>query len=258
MDLAFRDRFTDRWHRYFGAEELPLTFHYTDREDGPPPVEPVKERRCLLAELARARGGEPLRFGADSFGCPGGRRYAGFDERLRPDFEYFLSCGIPGRMEGERYKKSPEIVRDLLARAQGFRAPARFLVVKRWDTLEAGDEPEVAAFFARPDALAGLFTLAGFPSADDLVVAPFGAGCSTIIQRPFLERDRESPRAVLGMFDVSARPHVPAETLCFSVPISLLRRMTDDMDESFLITDSWEKVRRRLRPAARSRAPEVA
>jgi len=24
---------------------------------------------------------------------------------------YFLSCGLPGTVEGERYKKSPELVR---------------------------------------------------------------------------------------------------------------------------------------------------
>lgn len=29
-----------------------------------------------------------------------------------PNFEYFLSCGIPGKLEGERYKKTPELVRS--------------------------------------------------------------------------------------------------------------------------------------------------
>ncbi len=30
-----------------------------------------------------------------------------------PGFEYFLSCGIPGKLEGERYKKTPALVKDL-------------------------------------------------------------------------------------------------------------------------------------------------
>ena len=34
----------------------------------------------------------------------------GFTQELRPNFEFFLSCGIPGEMEGERYKKSQELV----------------------------------------------------------------------------------------------------------------------------------------------------
>lgn len=32
---------------------------------------------------------------------------------MRPKFEYFLSCGIPGEMEGERYIRTPEMVLDL-------------------------------------------------------------------------------------------------------------------------------------------------
>jgi hypothetical protein len=28
----------------------------------------------------------------------------GFTQELRPNFEFFLTCGIPGEMEGERYK----------------------------------------------------------------------------------------------------------------------------------------------------------
>jgi hypothetical protein len=33
---------------------------------------------------------------------------------LRSGFEYFLSYGIPGKMEGERYKKSLDLVIDFL------------------------------------------------------------------------------------------------------------------------------------------------
>jgi hypothetical protein len=248
MDTALRDRFLTLWRTYFGLEELPLAFFYTDRESDGPLVVARQKWRCMVSELARAReGGETLRFGAGSFACMGGKRYAGYSERLRPKFEYFLSCGIPGEMEGERYKKTPELVRELLARAPVFRAPKPFLIVKRWDTLAPDDDPEVVVFFARPDALAGLFTLAGYDTADDqAVIAPFGAGCSTIIQRPYLERERPTQRAVLGLFDVSARPSVPADRLSFAVPYGKLLSMMNDMDESFLITESWAAVRKRL------------
>jgi hypothetical protein len=48
------------------------------------------------------------------------------------------------------------------------------------------------------------------------------------------------------MFDVSARPCVPAKMLSFAVPWQKLVRMVDQMDESFLITPSWHKVRARM------------
>ncbi|HEX9912608.1 MAG TPA: hypothetical protein VGB01_05090, partial [candidate division Zixibacteria bacterium] len=63
---------------------------------------------------------------------------------------------------------------------------------------------------------------------------------------PYLEKNSDRPRAVLGMFDVSARPCVPEETLTFSVPMNKFTRMIDNMEESFLTTSSWSKVKKRI------------
>ncbi len=52
------------------------------------------------------------------------------------------------------------------------------------------------------------------------------------------------------MFDVSARPEVPQATLTFAVPMRRLEQMAANMDESFLITESWKKVRGRVQQAA--------
>ena len=128
-----------------------------------------------------------------------------------------------------------------------FTAPARFIVFKRWDKLEPADNPEVVIFFAQPDVLSGLFTLASFDEADpNGVFAPFSAGCGSIVQYPYLERDSNRPRGVLGMFDVSARPFVPKETLTFALPMIKFLRMIENMEESFLMTASWSKVKARI------------
>ena len=75
--------------------------------------------------------------------------------------------------------------------------------------LDESDDPAVVIFFAKADVLSGLFTLANYDEVEpNGVIAPFGAGCSTIVMYPYLERDADRPRAVLGMFDVSARPFV--------------------------------------------------
>jgi hypothetical protein len=118
--------------------------------------------------------------------------------------------------------------------------------------LEEQDNPEVVIFFAQPDVLSGLFTLAGFDVAEpDGVISPFAAGCGTIVQYPYLEKDKERPRGVIGMFDVSARPFVPANMLTFSVPMNKFARMVENMEESFLITESWNKVQKRIGKAAK-------
>jgi hypothetical protein len=188
-----------------------------------------------------------MAFGIDSLGCGGARRYLGFADSLRPNFEYFLSCGIPGEMKGERYKKSPEIVRTIMKNQPAMRAPGKFIVFKRWDLLEEGDEPRVVVFFAPPDVLSGLFTLASFDEADlHGVIAPFSAGCGSIVGYPYLEQESERPRCVLGMFDVSARPCVDGSVLTFAAPMKKFARMVGDMEESFLITPSWRKIRKRI------------
>ncbi|MBI4537292.1 MAG: DUF169 domain-containing protein [candidate division NC10 bacterium] len=247
MDLNLRDRFNTRWRQYFGEAELPITFYYTDREDTATAAAAATGHRCVVGDLAEVRHGKPLRFDLDSVGCWGGKRYFGFTQTISPTFDYFLSCGIPGKVDGERYKKSPELVRAFVAQSPTFTAPAKFIVFKRWDHLDERDEPAVAIFFARPDVLSGLFTLTNFDETDpNGVFAPFAAGCGSIVQYPYLERTKPRPRAVLGMFDVSARPCVPKDVLSFAIPMPKLERMIADMPESFLITHSWEKVRERL------------
>ena len=79
------------------------------------------------------------------------------------------------------------------------------------------------------------------------VIAPFCAGCASIVDYPYKEFKSSEPRAVLGMFDVSARPCVPSTVLTFAVPWSKYVRMVNNMKESFLITKSWNKVRMRMK-----------
>ena len=128
-----------------------------------------------------------------------------------------------------------------------FKAPGHFIVFKRWDQLDETDQPQVVIFFARPDMLAGLFTLANFDQEDpNGVIAPFGSGCSSIVYHPFAQLQSSRPKPVIGMFDVSARPHVAKDELTFSVPMARFRTMIDYMDESFLITGSWKKIQKRI------------
>jgi uncharacterized protein (DUF169 family) len=247
MKPGLKQEFTQRWIKYFPGAELPMAFYYTDKE-GQAPVHRITEgQHCFVNDLAAIRQGRALSFDTKSIACFGGKRYLGFSQSLMPNFEYFLSCGIPGKLEGERYKKSPELVKELFNHVPTIQAPGKYIVFKRWDALEEADEPQVVIFFASPDVLSGLFTLANYDEpTNEAVFCPMGAGCGTIVQYPLIECKSDRPRAVLGMFDVSARPGVDPGTLTFSVPMQKFERMVADMDESFLITGSWEKIKNRL------------
>jgi uncharacterized protein (DUF169 family) len=250
MNAAFKNKFIRLWRKYFNNAELPITFYYTDEKGRAEAVRRGAVPRCVIGAMAKIEQGESLAFDVDAVGCPGGKRYLGFTPELpMPDFEYFLSCGIPGKLEGERYKKTPEMVKEYMKKhAPAVKAPAKYIVFKRWDKLTAKDSPEVVVFFAKADVLAGLFTLASFDEAgQNMVTAPFGSGCASIVQYPYLETKSARPRAVIGMFDVSARPYVNKDTLSFAAPMSKFIRMVDNMEESFLITPSWAKIQKRIK-----------
>jgi uncharacterized protein (DUF169 family) len=246
MTIELKERFLVLWKKYFGEAELPITFYYTEGDGGAERAEKPKGRSCLICELAKVRNGRSLYFNSDSLACRGARRYLGYTEKMRPGFEYFLSCGN-GEMEGERYIRTPEMVREIMKNQETLPVNGKNIVFKRWDNLTPSDNPEVVVFFANPDVLAGLFTLANFDQTDpNGTITPFGAGCGTIVHYPYLESLTERQRAVIGMFDISARPCVQENILTFAIAMRRFERIITYMEESFLITETWTIVRNRI------------
>jgi len=248
MDIDSKEKFIRLWKKYFDTGDLPIVFYYTDTPMGEEFIQSSSNHRCIMADLIKVFKGRSICFNTDSFSCFGGKRYLGFSRKLMPDFEYFLSCGIPGKLEGERYKKTPELVKEFIEKVPKFEAPDKFIIFKRWDKLQEADEPDVVIFFAPPDVLSGLFTLASFDVSDPVGVScPFSAGCGSIVQYPYQEKESDPPKAVLGMFDVSARPYVSKDVLTFSIPINKFATMIDNVEQSFLMTQSWDKIHRRIK-----------
>ena len=82
MDMQFKGNFIRLWQKYFNNAELPITFYYTDSEDRAEFVKPGLGARCIIGALAKIRKGESGAFGAESVGCPGGKKYMGFSGDL--------------------------------------------------------------------------------------------------------------------------------------------------------------------------------
>jgi len=238
----------EKFYERLGLKEHPLGVFYSNKEPAKG-IRPTGEgHACMFGLLKRARHhGETVYFDENHTGCQGGAYYMGFREMSRPKIEYFLSCGIPGEMEGERYIKTPEIARQYFASSKPRKAPAKFGIFKPLNNLAPNEEPEVIIFFAHPDVLSGLFTLTNYAAERaDAVRIPFSSGCGSIVSHPLKEAEKENPQAILGMFDVSARPFVEPNVLTLAMPTKLFLLLLDNQDESFLITKSWEIVRKRI------------
>ncbi len=230
-----------------GLKESPLGIYYTnDQPDGVTPKTGIHV--CMIGLLKEARKkGKTVFFDKDHFGCPGGAYYMGFLESPRPNIEYFLSCGIPGQMEGERYIKTPEPAREYFGKMKPRQAPATYCVFKPVEAFQKEEKPEVVVFFASADTLSGLFTLTNYAlERMDGVRTPFGSGCSAILTHPLREAEGEKPQAILGMFDVSARPMVERDILTLAMPFSLFLKLLENVQGSFLETGSWKKVLKRI------------
>jgi hypothetical protein len=261
MDIVLRDRFTSLWQKYFPGAELPKTLELREISPDVEKVPPPEGGGCLIGKLNRVRKGTPLVFDENSISCPGGLMYSGYSAERPPDFRYFLSYGKPGVLEGERYKMTPEIVDSWEKTIPEFSSAGKEMHFKRWDQLGEADAPEVVIFFARPEVLSGLFTLANFDQSDpNGVICPMGAGCSSIILYPWLEEQKQKekekgeakdepedgPKVVLGTFDPSARPCVPLDVLTMAFPMKRFEKAVGYMEESFLATKEWERVEKKI------------
>jgi uncharacterized protein (DUF169 family) len=246
MNTVLKDKLIEMWSKYFGEAELPITFYYSEEDGGAEKAFKPEGWSCLICELAKVRKGRSLCYNEDAVKCLGAKRFLGYTTQIRPGFEYFLSCGND-TVEGERYMQTPEMVKEWISNQPLVSAGGRNIIFKRWDKLNEEDHPEVVIFFAKPDILSGLFTLTRFDRTDqDAVICPFSSGCSSIVYLPYLESMSGKQRAVIGMFDPSARRCVPADVLSFAVPYKRFEQMAARMEESFLITKTWATVRERI------------
>lgn len=100
MNNDLKSAFLKLWKKYFGNAELPIVFYYTEGDGGAEWAEKQKGRSCLLCELAKVISGMSLVYNEERLKCMGAKRYLGYTDKMRPGFEYFLSCGNE-EMEGE-------------------------------------------------------------------------------------------------------------------------------------------------------------
>lgn len=246
MNLEKRNQFIVLWKKYFGTSELPLAGYYSPTDRGVKVVAKPSGHSCLIAQLMVARKGQALCFHPDSVNCGGGKYYLGFADRINERFACFLSNGEDGGF-CERYKQSPVLVERMLEMIPRLPVAGENLIFKRWDKLEEEDDPQFVIFFATPDTLSGLFTLACFDSNDpDAVITPFGAGCTSIIYYPYREYLEKGKRAIIGLFDPSARKCIKSDILSFALPIDRFWEIMNEMEESFLITPTWAFIQKRL------------
>ena len=243
MDI---DTFINNYREAFGQQtELPIAFWYSDRPEAPT----EKVSGCFFKSMAQVRSGKTISLNAETIGCGGGKFYTGFTD---------MPEHVPGFVSlKEKYKKTPEMVVDFIQEIQVPKAEKAWLHFTRIDNLASFDKAEGILFLATPDVLAGLTTWAFFDSnAFDMVSAPFGSGCCSVVTQTVLENRKQGKRTFIGFFDPSVRPYFEADLLSFTIPMSRFKEMYHTMRESCLFdTRAWGKIKDRIQNARKETTP---
>ena len=251
-----------------GHFEEPMGMFYTDRRPAEgfapkpgrlPTVEEEARREvdfaalagnfsCVIGMIWLARKKRSVAwFDRERFGCLGGAFFLGFMQQQLELNIHYVSTGIPGVLEGERYLASPAVTRKFYTGIDPRPAPKSFCVFKPLSQFAEGEAPELVTFFGRPEVISGLHQLATFVTDDfHAVQSPFGSGCANMVTWPLKYLEEGRLNAVLGGWDPSDRPFMKTDELTFTVPVSMYRMMLDRWRESFLTASGWKSVVKKI------------
>jgi uncharacterized protein (DUF169 family) len=213
---------------------------------------------CVASTMVAVARGKTAVFDRKSFGCPGGGVGLGFGDQYRQcnmAIDDLLSNGneeVAARMqrrskmaEGERFFKSPEVVRRWVDSLPMTDVDAEYVVMKPLSEVSDDEVPEVLVFLVNPDQLSALVVLADYQhGTGESSIARFGGACQSILVA-YAEARTDHPRGVIGFFDIAQRPKVDRDMLSFTAPWSLYVEMEANVSGSFLEMEDWRKLQER-------------
>lgn len=229
--------FIKNYKEAFGeSAELPIVFWYSDTLEN----QTEKINGCFFKSMKKVREGATVSLNAEVVGCGGGKFYTGFTE-MPEHVPTFVS-------QKEKYKETPEMVREFVDQLGVPRTEKQYLHFARIDKVEQLEQMEGILFLATPDMLSGLTTWAYFDNnAEDAVVSSFASGCSAVVTQTVLENRKGGRRTFIGFFDPSVRPYFEPDILSYTIPMSRFKEMYQTMRSSCLFdTHAWGKIRERM------------
>jgi len=233
---------------------------------------------CVVSLFAAAAArGITGAFDRQTYGCWGGGVGLGFGNQYEnfpggvECFCRFLSSGNQeseqgraigeqmstsgwGRMaddflKGERYLKDPEGTRRFIEALPMRDIAAGWVVVKPLEQADPErEEVKSVTFFVDPDRLSALVILANYgrPGLENVII-PWAAGCQVMGILAYQELEREYPRGLVGLTDISARRNVRGllgrHVLSFTAPWPLFREMEANTEGSFFQRETWRALR---------------
>ncbi|GAB6183182.1 DUF169 domain-containing protein [Thermodesulfovibrio hydrogeniphilus] len=228
---------------------------------------------CVMWLFASAVKGKIAVFDRNTYGCWGGGVGLGFGnvyEKFPGGIEcfyYFLSSGNKewdkGRavaeqikpyiteefyndfLEGERYLKNPEKVKEFVEQLPIMDIPAKYIIFKPLNDVNPDiEKPKVVVFPVNPHQLSALVILANYTGKGfENVIIPWAAGCQTVGILAYKSAESKPQKAVIGLTDISARKNLRKQLgnniLTITFPYEMFLEMEENVDGSFLQRPVW-------------------
>ncbi|MGI5824008.1 MAG: DUF169 domain-containing protein [Bacillota bacterium] len=239
------------------CEYEPVAVFFTDER--PDNALQFKEgkRGCVASMLiAAASKGKAAVFDEKTYGCPGGGVGICFGDTFSANnhpTERLLSTGfldlppekrsMPAHVHyGERFYASPELVKKWKSDMPYVNSGRKYVVFKPFSVVAEEEKPDLIFMFVNPDQLSAMVITAGYNRGTAVnITAPFAAACQSILFA-YQEIQKESPKAVLGFFDISQRSQIPKEYLSLTFPYAMLLEMEQGVGEGCMTTEVWKNI----------------
>lgn len=209
-----------------------------------------EKHACLIPFVLAAAKGKTAVFERSSVTCGGGKVGLGFGHfpNYPGGIEYFLSTGKEGVCEGEGYRKTPALGAQFVEDLPITDIPARYIIFKPLSQVDEKREmPSLVIFYVNVNQLAALTVLANYDRAtSDNVLIPSVSGCQSIFLLPYAESRKKSPKAVIGMMDITVRPMLDTDKVTFTVPFAMFEQMERNTEGSFLGKSLWTRVEQKM------------
>lgn len=206
-----------------------------------------KGNGCIVPLILKASTGIPLVVSEESTGWPCSAFYLGFQDTIFEGIEYFLSHKDDFWRPCERFIQNPALAKAFVDQVNAIKPDKPYLVIKPLEDFLPDEEPESVLFFVNADQLSALVFLSHFdaPGKMDRVLSPFASACMALVTLPLKLARAKEEKAVMGMFDLSARTRMPHDLLSFAMPYAFLKKLAEFLPESFISTHTWQILKER-------------
>ena len=230
-----------------GLGNLPIGMFFSESKPENAISFKSKGNGCILPLIFKSAQGKTIAIDQDTTGWNCSAFYLGYQDWIFDGIECFLSDGVVDGREGERFIKTSKQAKSFVEFYQPKTLNTKVTVFKPLSEFEQDETPEIVIFFVNADELSALVYLLHFnaPESEDRIVTRFISGCGSIVTLPMKLKKEGKMQAVWGMHDISVRRRLPKELMTLTMPYELLIEIAKDIDQSFIITESWKAIRER-------------